>query len=336
KLVKQFIGFLLLVFFAIFGRYALVSFGLQPFPNFEFITIAMFLGVVLFDVKYGMLIPIIGIVISDLLLGNSIFVGNKMNQIVIFTYSGFALITLISISLKNRLKPNFSSLRIHSVFCIGGIGVFLVFLYDVWTNLGWWYIMFPHTLESLVTVYLLGIPFMIYHLISGVTTFVFIGFPLLIYIYKRQVLVKIAYRRNNFFKKNVPAVLTTVFLIIISFSGCLSISENQDSSQVFVDNVSMKIISPNWNISYENVSSDNVTVGDLLFECGDFYNFTIESEYYEDFDSLYITSINDIENGADGLFWQYYVNNDYGNVGCSNYNLKNSDFVEWRYEIANW
>ena len=85
----QIIGFILLISFVIVGRYLLVSKGLQPFPNFEVVTIGMFIGFMLLDVRVAMFIPLMGMVCSDVLLGNSIFMGEKMNQIVVFTYSGF-------------------------------------------------------------------------------------------------------------------------------------------------------------------------------------------------------------------------------------------------------
>lgn len=189
--IKQIIGFLLLIVFAVLGRFLLVSKGIQPFPNFEVITIAAFIGIMLLDIRIAMFIPLFGMIFSDILLGNPVFIGEKMNQIVVFTYSGFALIALTSILLKNRIKPYITGIKLHSIFCIAGTGALLVFLYDIWTNFGWWYIMYPHTGEALITVYSLGVPFMIYHLISGVTTFVLIGLPVIFYLSDKQAMFSI-------------------------------------------------------------------------------------------------------------------------------------------------
>ena len=36
---------------------------------------------------------------------------------------------------------------------------------------------YNHTLDNLILVYILGLPFMLYHLISSLVTFTLIGFP---------------------------------------------------------------------------------------------------------------------------------------------------------------
>lgn len=184
--LRQILGFGLLALCATVGRYLLVSKGMQPFPNFEVVTVAAFIGIMILDVRVALFIPLVGMVCSDLFIGNPIFVGEKMNQIVMFTYSGFAFVALAGIFVGERIKPYVSSLRSRSVFCMAGAGALLVLLYDIWTNLGWWYLMYPHTGESLLTVYTLGIPFMAYHLISGITTFICIGIPVILYSYRRQ------------------------------------------------------------------------------------------------------------------------------------------------------
>ena len=58
--LRQTIGFGLLVSFTVVGRYLLVSKGIQPFPNFEVVTIAAFIGIIFLDVRIAMLIPLIG------------------------------------------------------------------------------------------------------------------------------------------------------------------------------------------------------------------------------------------------------------------------------------
>ena len=50
-------------------------------------------------------------------------------------------------------------------------------LYDIWTNFGVFLLTYNHTLDNLILVYVLGLPFMLYHLISSLVTFTLIGFP---------------------------------------------------------------------------------------------------------------------------------------------------------------
>jgi hypothetical protein len=330
--INQIIGFLLLIVFAVLGRFLLVSKGFQPFPNFEVITIAAFIGIILLDIRIAMLISLFGMIFSDILLGNPIFVGEKMNQIIIFTYSGFALIALTSIILKNRIKPFITGIKLRSIFCIAGTGALLVLLYDIWTNFGWWYIMYPHTGETLITVYTLGIPFMIYHLLSGVTTFVLIGFPVISYLSNKQAISSTQVSNKTVLSRRIPAVVVTLILVIVSFTGCISTSVEQGNPVEMVENVNMKIISQDWNIDFFAVSTTNVTVAAFLLECADHYGFSVEADNWDSYDSLFIEAINDIENGKNGKYWQYYVNGEFAHVGCSLYYLKNNDVVEWRFE----
>ena len=52
-------------------------------------------------------------------------------------------------------------------------------IYDCWTAFGWWYLMYPHTLQNLKFVYSLQIPFTIYHIISTLIFVPLFGTPLI-------------------------------------------------------------------------------------------------------------------------------------------------------------
>jgi hypothetical protein len=192
--------------------------------------------------------------------------------------------------------------------------------------------MYPHTGEALITVYTMGIPFMIYHLISGVTTFVLIGLPVISYASNKQVIFSNQESNKIVLKRSIPAVVVTLILVIVSFSGCISTSVEQGPPVDMVENVSMKIFSLDWNIEYLAVSTTNVTVAAFLLECADYYDFSIEADNWDSYNSLFVEAINGIENGEDGKYWQYYVNGEFANVGCSRYYLKDDDVVEWWFE----
>jgi hypothetical protein len=225
--IREIVGFLALSFFAIIGRYLLVANHLQPFPNFEIVTVAAFLAVMLVDIRIAILIPLLGMVGSDLLIGNPIFIGEKMNQIVMFTYSGFALAALIIIFGKSKLKPIFSKINAKSALFAGGMGASLVLIYDLWTNFGWWYLLYPHNIHSLLIVYSLGLPFMLYHLISGVTTFVFIGLPI-----SALAISKLEISIPKKISHKIPAAIIGIILVIISFTGCIGSVEGRATATV--------------------------------------------------------------------------------------------------------
>lgn len=165
----------ILVLFGAFGRYALVGWHIQPFPNFEVIMVTAFLAAMLLRSYIGVAVAFLAIALSDLMLGNISSIGT--GSIVLFTYSGFAAIALISMASKKALTPHLSRLN-AGAFGLGALtGVAFVLVYDVWTNFGWWALMYPHTTEGIAAVYALGAPFMLYHAISGAITFAAIGVP---------------------------------------------------------------------------------------------------------------------------------------------------------------
>lgn len=156
----------------VLGRVALAD-----CPNFETVLVASFLASILINSKFAVLISLSIMIVSDVLVGNAILIGAKMNQIVIFTYSGFALVSLIGILARKGIRSSLSAINPRSVLISAGLGAAFAIAYDAWTNLGWWYLLYPRTLENLVSVYAAGLPFMLYHIASGMATFVLIGLP---------------------------------------------------------------------------------------------------------------------------------------------------------------
>ena len=57
-------------------------------------------------------------------------------------------------------------------------GLIFATIYDTWTNFGVFWLSYTHTPENLLLVYVLGLPFMLYHLLSSIMTFTVLGFPI--------------------------------------------------------------------------------------------------------------------------------------------------------------
>jgi hypothetical protein len=131
-------------------------------------------------------------------------------------------------------------------------------------------------------------------------------------------------------------VTLIILVVIVSKSDLFSITVGQEESDGFIENVSMRITSPSWSIEYLDISTKNITVADFLFECASHYNFTVEKEYWKGYKSFFINAINNIKNGEDDRYWQYYVNGKFADVGCSIYFLQDNDVVEWRFELSRW
>ena len=120
----------------------------------------------------AILIPLTGMWISDLMINNYLYAG-YYDKFVFFSngslwiYGAILFAVLIGKVLIKHIK-------LSTVFLSSFSASFFFFII---TNFGVWFLNYDHTLENLITVYLLGIPFMLYHMMSSVATFTMIGIP---------------------------------------------------------------------------------------------------------------------------------------------------------------
>jgi hypothetical protein len=335
SMLQQSIILIGLIIFGTVGRYVLFGMGTQPFPNFEVIMVATFLAVLLLRSPIALLVPLVSMIGSDLLIGNPIFVGSQMNRIVLFTYSGFAIIALLNFFNRERLWNRFRQFRLSNVGLAAGLGVGFVLLYDVWTNVGWWYIMYPHNASSLAAVFSAGLPFMAYHMISGVVTFVVIAVPVLTYVARNKESIQLQPLKSRALYK-VPAVLLVVGLIALSFTG--TAMKVPQRSEVWLEksnqtSVHVVIVGVTWTITDNLVAYPGETAFSLLERCSEKNGFTVQSTYYASFDSTLINSINNAVGGTDGRYWQFYVNGVLPSVGADKCPVSNGDSVTWSFEV---
>lgn len=332
--LQQLIVMIGLILFGTLGRYVLVGFGVQPFPNFEVIMVVTFLAVLLLRSAVALVVPLVSMIGSDLLIGNPIFVGDQMNRIVLFTYSGFALIALMNFVNRNRLWKGLGQFRLKTVGLLAGLGVGFVLIYDVWTNIGWWYLMYPHDAASLAAVFTAGLPFMVYHMISGVVTFVAIALPVLVYVSKKtQLHLPFKLRMTQ----KVPIVIVVLGLIALSFTGtALKVPEKSEIWLEKSDQTSVYVVimGEGWTITDHLVAYKGETVLSLLERCAERNDFTVEYTYYEQFDSTLIDSIHGVINGNDGKYWQYYVNGELPMIGADKCLISNGDSLKWSFEVV--
>jgi hypothetical protein len=333
--LQQLITIIGLILFGTIGRYVLFGMGVQPFPNFEVIMVVTFLAIMLIRSPLALIVPLISMIGSDLLIGNPIFVGDQMNRIVLFTYSGFALIGLITLLNKDRLWGSLGQFRLKSVGLIAGLGIGSIILYDIWTNLGWWYLMYPHDVPSLIMVYTAGLPFMVYHLISGIVTFCAIGLPIILYAAKKHDQMQLRPFHLKMIHK-IPAMLLVLSLVALSFTGtALKVPQK---SEVWVEKsnqTSVRIIisCDGWTLTDNLVAYQGDTAFSLLERSAQQNGFSVESTYYAQFDSTLINSINHAVGGTDGKYWQYYVNGKLPDVGADKCILINGDVLTWSFEV---
>jgi hypothetical protein len=333
--LQQFIIAIGLILFGTIGRYVLFGMGVQPFPNFEVIMVVSFLAIMLLRTPLALLIPLVSMVGSDLLIGNPIFIGSQMNRIVLFTYSGFTMIALLSLFNKDRLWSSLGQLRFKSIGLAAGLGIGFVLLYDIWTNIGWWYLMYPHNATSLAAVFTAGLPFMLYHMISGVVTFTAIAVPVMMYVTMKKDSMHLRPFKLTAIHK-VPAVILVLGLVALSFSG--TAMKVPQKSEVWLEksnttSVRFVIIGDGWTIKENLVAYPGDTAFSLLQRSSEKNGFAIDSTYYAQFDSTLVNSINNAVGGTDGKYWQYYVNGVCPMVGADKYIVSNGDVVTWSFEV---
>ncbi|MEA3458302.1 MAG: DUF4430 domain-containing protein [Candidatus Thermoplasmatota archaeon] len=131
-------------------------------------------------------------------------------------------------------------------------------------------------------------------------------------------------------------IALTLSLIVYFVSSTGILQQKPQIEKYSISKTKIIITASNWTITYTSHNTSNITVADLLFECADKNNFTIEKEYYTGYDSYFINAIKDFHNGDGNLYWQFYVNGEYANSGCSQCYLTENDVIEWKFEPSSW
>jgi hypothetical protein len=134
-------------------------------PNVTPLVSLSLLAGMRFAKLYAITITLLSLFLSDCLLaffqGHSIFGFWSW-----FTYSGFLFIVLGTAFFKKQ--TNIASIIILTL--CSALGFWL------WTNLGSWYVMYPHHLSGLMDCYIAGLPFLRNALIGDlIWTFIILG-----------------------------------------------------------------------------------------------------------------------------------------------------------------
>ncbi len=152
---------------------------------------------------YMFIVPISIMVITDAILGN--------NWILLFTWSGFAILGLIGYMLKTK-----KSLTLRHTPRILGAGIGGILLYDIWTNfgtwLGGWY---THTWEGLALCYTRALPFMFWHLLSTTIAITLVIVPI---IYLKEHNVTIPDFQIKPLEKKISIAAPVVLMVIALIS----------------------------------------------------------------------------------------------------------------------
>ena len=143
--------------------------ALHEYHNFETVMVSVFLAAMLLPTAMSLLVTLSIMIFSDLYLG---YFGTS--KILFFTYTGFILVSFITSKFKDKIGGEVSA---GTMYKFTSSGIIFALVYDTLTNFGVFLINYNHTIDNLFLVYVLGIPFMLYHILSSVMTFSLVGFP---------------------------------------------------------------------------------------------------------------------------------------------------------------
>mgnify|MGYP001172701522 CR=1 FL=1 len=152
------VGAAALIALGVLGRVALRPFvpegsALIAFDLFAIIGMISVLAGVLLGGYYSLIVPLSAMAVSDAILGNG--------MIFVFTWSGFAMMGVLGLQARKSRVPNATfGLRLT------GIGVAGILAFDIWTNVGWWALFYPHTAGGLAACFAMALPFIVGHVLT--------------------------------------------------------------------------------------------------------------------------------------------------------------------------
>ena len=181
---------------------------------FFIIAVISILSGILLGKYFVFIIPICVIILTDIYYAfiDTINYALWPSGLFLFTYSGFVFIALIGLYTKRK-----SDINIAFIPKLFGTSVISVILYDIWTNFGFWLTysklgFYPQNIQGLVTVFLGGIPFMIWHIISFSILLVIVLIPIVLV---KDKLIMMENLNLNYSEK-LYLTIATIFLISIS------------------------------------------------------------------------------------------------------------------------
>lgn len=149
KLIQELLFVVIMILFGVLTR-TVWHIG----PNIEFVTVLTLLGGLLIQTNWlRFLIPVIIMISSDLIIGNS--------NIIFFTWSAFLIVPIIGSAIKNSKINKLIGMEIGGI-----VGTLFFFL---WTNFGVVVVsdMYPNSIGGLLESYYNGLPFLVNQLVGN-------------------------------------------------------------------------------------------------------------------------------------------------------------------------
>jgi len=152
----------LLVIIGVCGRILLIQYA-----NIETVLAIALLSGIILGGFYCIFIPFTVMLISDWYIYTftdyiPTFGIGAIIGLTFFTWSGYVMVGIIGKYMKPRI-----AYTVRGVAVVVGVGLIATFIYDFWTVMGFWFFLTNRTLETLGMVFVVQIPFTIYHLMSS-------------------------------------------------------------------------------------------------------------------------------------------------------------------------
>lgn len=147
---------------------------LPHLPNFTPVeAVALFGGAYVADRRLAFLLPLLALLLSDLVLGFSVYGYGLVYGGMAFVYASVALITALGIW---QLRQRATVARVVTCAVVSASLFFVVTNFGAWLTSG----LYPHSASGLLACYLAGLPFFHYTLAGalGYTALLFGGFAL--------------------------------------------------------------------------------------------------------------------------------------------------------------
>lgn len=126
---------------------------------------------------------------------------------------------------------------------------------------------------------------------------------------------------------------TVVVAAIAGLYGATQLTQPAPVLPYAVHVVHLRIYGPAWTIRYDPIETVNNTAFSLLVEAGHHLRFAVSYTPYEIPKGMFVTEINGSRNGEGGRYWQYWVNDIYGNVAADHQAIQDGDAVVWTLSV---
>lgn len=141
------------------------------------------------------------------------------------------------------------------------------------------------------------------------------------------------------YKKRLLVIGSLVFLGVILFFGNNFLEKfpptslSEITSEITQNKVLYIINKGDGEINeYQIEISQDSTVFSLLETLSQREEFEVNSTFYEGM-GVFVETIDSVENGTEGKYWQYFINDELGEVAADKKTIKEGDKIEWIFEV---